>query len=72
MKKYQNGKAMLKKYKKLGKVTGIIHRTNNLIHVNYTSTSKDSEEYHYVTFAINGNTLEKLEVGEGIYAVKMP
>lgn len=72
LKKYKNGKAMLKKYKKLGKVTGIIHRTNNLIHVNYTSKSKHSEVYHYVTFAINGNTLEKLEVGEGIYAVKMP
>lgn len=71
-KKYQNGKTMLKKYKKKGKITGIIYRSNHLIHVNFTEKTKYSEYYSYVTFVVNGSTLEELDMGEGKYAVNMP
>lgn len=72
LKKYQNGEAMLKKYKKKGEITGVIHRSNDLIHVNYIYKTKYSADYNYVTFLVTGNSLKKIDVGDGKYAVTMP
>ena len=71
-KEYQNGGAMLNKYRKKGKVTKIIYRSNDLIHINLVNKTKYSEYYHYVTFRVVGDRLEKLDAGEGKYAVNMP
>lgn len=67
-KKYGNGKKMLRKYRKYGKVKSIFYRENGLVHVNYKSGGVRMN----VTFRVSGNRLKKPVVDEGIYQKRMP
>lgn len=62
-KRYENGKKMLRKYRKYGKVKSIFYRENGLVHVNYKSGGVRMN----VTFRVSGNRLKKPVVDEGIY-----
>lgn len=72
--KYENAEEVLKKYKRLGRVTKIICRENGLIHINYTRFRKYEERYHSVTLIVKDGRLvvSDAAVNEGRYAVNMP
>lgn len=63
LKKYKNGKKMIKKYRKYGTIKSIIYRENGLVHVNY----KKGGVRVNVTFTVSGNRLKKPVEDEGIY-----
>lgn len=71
-KKYENGKKMIKKYKKYGEIASIIYRENGLVHVNYKHRYGGDISYSNVTYKVSGNSLIKPVVEEGIYRTKLP
>lgn len=71
-KKYKNGEKMIKKYKKYGKISSIIYRENDLVHVNYKHSYGGDISYSNVTYKVSGNSLIKPVVDEGIYRSKLP
>ncbi len=71
VKKYKNGKKMLKKYKKRGAVKSVLYRANGLVHINYAKKGEYGTTYTNVTFQVKKKKLVKAEENDGKYLKKM-